>query len=405
MDQLLKPTLSSERIHLIVFFILALYPLVGMGIDLIAPSLPAISTSLNTSKMFSKNLITIYLLGYAVGSFCSGFLSDAWGRRRLIIAGFILFIISSLLPTYWSSVSVLLIARLLQGITLGFFSVIGRAVLADLLSPTQLVRIGVIVSMMWGIGPIIGPVIGGYLQFYFGWTACFYFFAIMGLISLIIFFIFIPETHFNRHPLNITHIKNNFILIISNKIFMGIVILMGLTYSLLIVFNTLGPFLIQQTLNHTSIYFGHLALFMGCVFLLATITCRLLMQLYDAIKIILFSILFFFLMSFVMGVISYYEQSVMWVIASSTVLMFIDCGIVYGACMGKAISLFKHIAGSSIAMMILINISLTSVTSFMMSFIHANNAFILCAIYFVLMLLSVVVFFGVVRDREQVRES
>jgi len=58
--------LGPTRINLIVLTILGLSPLVGMGIDLITPSLPAISQDLAVSNTVTKNLIAIYLLGYAV---------------------------------------------------------------------------------------------------------------------------------------------------------------------------------------------------------------------------------------------------------------------------------------------------------------------------------------------------
>ena len=63
---------------------------------------------------------------------------------------------------------------------------------------------------------------------------------------------------------------------------MALVVLMGIAYSLIIVFNTVGPFLIQTRLNYSPIFFGHLALVMGLIFLIATIICRYLLKHYKA---------------------------------------------------------------------------------------------------------------------------
>jgi MFS family permease len=76
---------SPRRVNLILLILLLLYPLIGMGIDLIAPSLPAISHDLGVSSTISKNLITLYLFGYAAGNFLIGFLSDTLGRRKLLM--------------------------------------------------------------------------------------------------------------------------------------------------------------------------------------------------------------------------------------------------------------------------------------------------------------------------------
>ena len=155
----------------------------------------------------------------------------------------------------------------------------------------------ILLSTMWGIGPIIGPIIGGYLQFYFNWQACFYFFAFMGFIGLLIMIFIIPETHFQRQALQLQQLKNNFSTIITHRIFLGTVMLMGVTYSLLIVFNTLGPFLIQTSLGYSSIFFGQVAFGMGLSFLLGTFLCKQLSKKLSAQNIFFYATCFFTLIA------------------------------------------------------------------------------------------------------------
>lgn len=76
---------SEGQIKLMLVAILSLTPLIGMRIDLIAPSLPAISHELNSSKNLSKNLITFYLFGYLLGNFLIGFLSDSMSTQTNFI--------------------------------------------------------------------------------------------------------------------------------------------------------------------------------------------------------------------------------------------------------------------------------------------------------------------------------
>src|SRR5262249_19537975 len=160
------------------------------------------------------------------------------------------------------------------------------------LSPIQLMRTATMIATMWGIGPVIGPLIGGYLQYYFNWQACFYFFAFYGFVGLVSAFFIIPETHRYRQKLNFVQIKSNFTNIITHRLFVGAVTLMGITYSLLIVFNTLGPFFIQNILGHSSVYFGKIALCMGLAFLSGTFICRYLIKRHQPEKILIFAILF-----------------------------------------------------------------------------------------------------------------
>jgi len=390
---------SEGHINLILIAILALYPLVGMGIDLIAPSLPAISHDLNTSNNFSKNLITFYLLGYMLGNFFIGFLSDAIGRRKPMLLGFIVFTIVSVLPALFNKPFLLLIARFLQGFTIAAFAVSSRAILSDILPKEKLLRTTTLIATMWGIGPIIGPMIGGYLQFYFNWQMCFYFFAFMGFIGLLAMIFIIPETHFHRHPLQYKQLKNNFVSITTHRIFLGTIMLMGITYSLLIVFNTLGPFLIQTSLGYSSVYFGKVALLMGVTFLAGTFLCRrLLKQLYP--EDIFFYVIFIFTIIAAIGVLlALFYGNMIWIVIIPSLFMFLGCGIIYPTAMGKGISLFRHLAGSASATMNLISISITSMTAFIMSFIHANSMLIIAYIYLGLMTLASMVYYFLIRPK------
>ncbi|MCX7124904.1 MAG: MFS transporter [Gammaproteobacteria bacterium] len=274
-------SLPEPHVKRIVWTLLCLNVVIGMGVDLIAPSLPAIAHGLHVPNSAAKNIIAIYLLGYALGNFFTGFLTDAWGRQKIIRLSLFSFVIVSLLPVFFQSMDIILLSRILQGITLGSFAVVARSVFSDVLPKEKLTRLGTLMGTMWGLGPVLGPVIGGYLQFYFGWTAGFYFFAIIAFIGFVASFIIIPETHFNRHPLKLNTIKTNLMEVISNRLFMCIVVLMGLAYSLVIVFNTVGPFLIQNEFHYSPVFFGHVALWLGVVFLISTLVCRYLLKKYS----------------------------------------------------------------------------------------------------------------------------
>lgn len=393
------PHFSDSHVKLIFFVILGLYPLVGMGIDLIAPSLPAISHDLHASNSFSKNLITLYLLGFMLGNFIIGFLSDALGRRKLMLLGFFIFIAVSLLPVLFGEPLVLLLARFFQGFTIAAFAVNSRAVLSDILPKDRLIRSTTMIATMWGIGPIIGPVIGGYFQFYFNWQMCFYFFALMGFLGLLAMIFIVPETHFHRQPLQFYQLKNNFMSIITHRIFLGMVILMGITYSLLIVFNTLGPFLIQTSLGYSPVFFGQVALLMGLAFLAGTFLCRRLLQHLYPEAIFFYGIFFFTMVAAISVIAAFIYSNNIWAIILSTLFMFLCCGIIYPTAMGKGLSLFRHLAGSGSAIMNLINMSITSFTAFIMSLIHINNAITITYIYFGLMVIACVIYYFLIKNR------
>lgn len=331
--------LPENKIQRIVWTLLFLFPIFGMAVDLVAPSLPAISSSLQVSASTAKNVISLYLLGYALGNFFTGFLADAWGRQKLLRIGLFGFIIASLIPVFFHGIALLFLSRVLQGITIGAVSVLARAMFSDVLPAEKLTSLGTLIGTMWGLGPIFGPVIGGYLQFYFDWQAGFLFFALITLIGLIATWIVVPETHFNLHPLNIKTIKENIREVICHRLFMALVILMGLAYSLIITFNTAGPFFIQTVLHHSPVFFGHMALYIGIVFLLSTFTCRYLLKKFKVENLLFYAILISFSIGLLSVALSFaFEKSTLFVVLFSA-LMFFSCGFIFPMSMGRGISL------------------------------------------------------------------
>lgn len=365
--------ISEAKTRAIVRMLLCFLPLVGMGIDLIAPSLPAINRSLHISPMVAKDLIALYLMGLMSGTFLSGTLSDTWGRRRLILSGFVVLVIVSVLPPLFPYPSVLLLSRLLQGLAIGTFGVLTRSVIADLLTGPALLRTASWIATMWGIGPIIGPITGGYLQVYIGWQANFFFFAIYGLIGLIVCFLWLPETHHKRTTFSLKQIKNNFAILLPHKLFVSISVLMGCLYSTLIIFNTLGPFFIERSLGHSPIFFGHAAFCLGIIFLCGTFSCRALIKYFSPAEILsvgLPTVLIFTALGILMP---YYSHSA-WGILIPTAFLFFACGVLYPTCMGATMSMFKELAGSAGGITTLINLSVTTASGFLASMISAQSA-------------------------------
>jgi MFS transporter, DHA1 family, multidrug resistance protein len=388
----LQQNLSARRTDIIVFTILGLFPLIGMGVDLIAPSLPKIAHALHASNNFSKNLITIFLFGIIVGNFSIGVLSDSFGRRGILLTALSVFVMVSLLPTVDPRPLTLAISRFFQGVALAFYLALARAVLSDILSHERMMKVVPLTATMWGIGPIIGPYIGGYLQFYFSWQACFYFYASYAFLGLLIFFLVLPETHILRLPLNIKQLANNYKEIFSHHAFLGMIAIMGLSYSLLIVFNSFGPFFIQNTLGFSSLAFGKIALICGVVFLCGTLLSKYLLKIYEPKDLIKKSLFPGLLLALGTVAATYFFGNNIVTILISTFTVFFLSGLLYPAAMAAAMLLFRHLAASAGATMSLVNISITCTSSLIISFFSAASAMPLVCAYVILLTFSLVIY-------------
>lgn len=391
-------SLSEQRVQMITWVLMCLLPINGMTVDLVAPSLPAIAVSLAVSAALIKSVISVYLIGYALGNFITGFLTDAFGRRKFLLLGILGFTLVSALPIVFPNIEVLLLARFLQGLTMGGIAVVNRAIFSDILPANKLVRLGTMIGTMWGIGPVVGPIIGGYLQVYYGWQSCFLFFVLTMALCGVLAYVIVPETHFNRQSLNINTIRKNCVEVLSNKLFMGLVLIMGLVYALIIAFNTLGPFLIEDLFHHTPIFFGHISLGMGLVFLAATFICRYLLTIYDSKLLFIIIINLFFMLAIVAMIFSYGLRYNLTFIVAISVAMYFVSGIIFPMSMGTGLLLFRRIAGTAVAIMYLINILLTSLVNFMISFLHLDSAVPLMWVYLILMALSMLVYWFFIHE-------
>lgn len=377
----------------LIIVLLGSYTLVGMGVDLIAPALPAMSHDLGISKVFIKNLISIYLVGYAVGNFVFGVVTDSFGRQKLMYVSLGLYTLVSLWIAIFPAEFSMLVGRCLQGFTIAGFAVLTRAILADVLSHEKLISILVVMATMWGLGPVLGPAIGGYLQSYFGWEACFYFYAAYSALILIALLFLLPETHFKHRAFNVTTIKASLVEVLSNRQFIGFTLMMGLSYALLIGFNTAGPFFIQSVLGKSPIFFGHLAMMLGVCFLLGTIVCRKVIKRFAVSNIQLVAIAVTMVLSLaaiLLGQI--YPKNLTLLVAISAWVFFVT-GIIFPSAMSRGVALMRHTAGSASAIMNLGNVMITSSVAAMMSVIVAGSVNPIIGLYCVAIIGCAIVWF------------
>jgi DHA1 family bicyclomycin/chloramphenicol resistance-like MFS transporter len=176
--------------------LLGLLSMVGaFSIDAFFPSLRAIAQNFGVSYLQAQQTLTCYLVPYAVMSLAHGSLSDALGRRRVILWGLGLYTLASLGCALALNFPALLVCRGLQGVVAGTGHIVGRAIIRDRFSGTQAQRLMSAITVIFGIGPALAPVIGGWLHVWFGWRAVFGAMALLGLALCTYAYLRLPETH------------------------------------------------------------------------------------------------------------------------------------------------------------------------------------------------------------------
>lgn len=165
------------------------------SIDTIFPAFVQIGADFGADKVAMQQTISAYLLAYAAMSVVHGPLSDAIGRRKVILGGLVVFTLASVGCALSTDLPTLLAFRVLQGLSAGVGLIVGRAVIRDVLHGDDAQRLMSQVSMIFGIAPAIAPVVGGWILGWDRWPAIFWFLVAFSLLLLAATWIALPETH------------------------------------------------------------------------------------------------------------------------------------------------------------------------------------------------------------------
>ncbi|MCT4299197.1 MFS transporter [Elizabethkingia anophelis] len=156
-------------------------------------SLPSIAKDLQESPLNMQNAIISYVLTLAVFMPVSGFLADKFGTKKVFISSLILFSIGSLFCALSQNLTQLVISRVIQGIGGSLMTPVGKLALIKTFDKNELLKAMNFAIIPALIGPVLGPLVGGYLVDYFSWHWIFLINIPIGIIGIILGSKFMPD--------------------------------------------------------------------------------------------------------------------------------------------------------------------------------------------------------------------
>jgi MFS family permease len=271
-----RPRYSRGFELFVMIFCPLLNSVAGIVIDLYAPSMPSIGREFGANATAMQNTIVITTFSYAIGQLFFGMLSDWKGRRLSIILGLSLFCLASVFAMQAHSLETLLLARALQGFSVGSCQVVSRAVLVDCVSGRRFQVAVIYLSIAFAIGLIAGPYIGGAIQQAYGWRANFAFYSAYAGFLLLASGIGLRETFPVEARSTPARVFRIYKVILRNSAFSFSTLQLGLCFIGFTLWNQIGPDIVERLLAHSPRYFGATALAVGIAYLLGTVTSRLL---------------------------------------------------------------------------------------------------------------------------------
>ncbi len=177
-----------------VISLAALTGTTALSIDMSLPAQPTLVRELSVTPEVAQLTLGLFLAGYAIGQLVFGFLSDALGRRRVLLAGLAVFTIAGVACATASSIGFLLAARAVQGVGSAASPVIARAMVRDTQPAADAARMLSTIMAVLALAPMLAPLVGGFLLSHVAWQAIFAMLAVIGAAFFAMSALTLPET-------------------------------------------------------------------------------------------------------------------------------------------------------------------------------------------------------------------
>lgn len=224
------------------------------AIDAYLPAFPAIGQEFGVGPLAVQQTLSAYLVAYAVMMLWHGAISDALGRRPVVLAGLVVYAFATLGCAVAGNVESLWLFRILQGISAGTGLVVGRAVVRDRFQGPEAQRLMAQTTLVFGIAPAVAPIVGGAVLNLFGWRAIFW------TLLLLVAFVFawaarsLPETlpRAARQPLHPAALFRNYRAVLLRPEFLLLAFLLALNFAGFFVYIAGAPGFLIDLLGVTT---------------------------------------------------------------------------------------------------------------------------------------------------------
>ncbi|MDR1213495.1 MAG: multidrug effflux MFS transporter [Propionibacteriaceae bacterium] len=252
----------SGRLLVVVALLAAVAP---FATDVYLPAFPAMTGELDASASQVQLTLTAFLLGAGLGQLVFGPWSDRVGRRRPLIAGTAVCVVAGLAAAGAPTITVLIAARAVQGLSGAAGMVLGRAIISDVARGREAVRAYNLTSVVMGVAPVAAPLIGSLLAAALGWRGLLLIVAGVSLVTLAAVIVVVPETHPVRtgvpetHPVGAagsTERPARRTTGLTSGVFVGNTLTFVLAFAAMMAYISASPFVYQVMIGMDQVTYG-----------------------------------------------------------------------------------------------------------------------------------------------------
>ncbi|WP_374939185.1 multidrug effflux MFS transporter [Microbacterium sp. AK009] len=244
-----------------LLYIILLGALTALGpftIDLYLPAFPVLEDDFQTTAAAIQLTLTGTMIGFGVGQLIVGPLSDKVGRRVPLIAVTALHVIASIAAALAPTLMLLSVSRVFMGIGAAAGGVVAMAIVRDLFGGKRLVVMLSRLALVTGVAPVVAPLIGAGLLAVMPWRGLFIVLAVYGALLLVCAVLLVPETlpPARRGGKGGATVLQRYKSVLSDRVFLGVLVIGGMTFSGLFSYLSASSFLFQEGYGFDAQQYG-----------------------------------------------------------------------------------------------------------------------------------------------------
>jgi MFS transporter, DHA1 family, multidrug resistance protein len=238
--------------------VLIIISMIGpLALNILMPSMPGLAAALDASRSEVQLTLSLFLASQAISQLFVGGLADRFGRRPVLLFSLGIYLLACLAATFAASITLLIIARIMQasGGTAGL--ALSRTIVRDLAPRETAASMIGYVTMGMVIAPLLAPGIGGLIDDNFGWRMIFVFSLAIGAIAMALTLWRLPETRPGAISAQSTgDMLRRSLEVMRNRRFLGYALGAAFTTSVFLTFLGAAPYLVVEAMQMPKTAYG-----------------------------------------------------------------------------------------------------------------------------------------------------
>ncbi|MCB1856963.1 MAG: multidrug effflux MFS transporter [Gammaproteobacteria bacterium] len=352
--------------------IASLVALGPLSTDMYLPAFPALVLAFGARMNQVQQTLSIFLVGFALAQLLYGPLSDRFGRKPMLLAGMLLFLLSSIGATLTQSIEQLSVLRLLQAIGGSAGPVLGRAMVRDIHGPAESARLLSYIGTAMAVAPAVAPIAGGYLTLWYGWESVFLFLAIYAAAGIGMLSLRVPETAppGSHHPLNPKALLSGYRRLLKHPTWRWYTLCCAFSFSGLFSFLSGSAFVIINYYGYREEQFGLLFALVVIGYMCGTLIAGRLVRTQGIDRLLGSGAMIAAVSGAVMAILAVAEVHSVWAVIVPQTLYMLGTGIVMPQSMAGALVPFPRMAGTASALLGFVQMGLAALIGIVVGHYH-----------------------------------